>query len=55
MQFIAPSLQLLCGLVVFKETLEAARATGFVLIWIGLALYAFHALWRARTPKPATT
>src|SRR4051812_21659119 len=54
LQFIAPSLQLVCGLVVFGETLEAARATGFVLIWIGLLIYAGNALWRARAPRPAT-
>ena len=48
-QFIAPSLQLVCGLVVFHEPFESARATGFVLIWIGLAIYAGNALWRART------
>jgi chloramphenicol-sensitive protein RarD len=52
-QFIAPSLQLVCGLVVFKESFEAARATGFVLIWIGLVIYAGNALWRARPLKPA--
>jgi chloramphenicol-sensitive protein RarD len=48
-QFIAPTLQLACGLVVFHEPFESARATGFVLIWIGLAIYAGNALWRART------
>ena len=48
-QFIAPSLQLVCGLLVFHEPFESARATGFVLIWIGLAIYAGNALWRART------
>jgi chloramphenicol-sensitive protein RarD len=53
-QFIAPSLQLVCGLVVFGETFEHARATGFVLIWIGLLIYIGNALWRARSPKPAT-
>lgn len=52
-QFIAPSLQLVCGLVVFGEPFESARATGFVLIWIGLAIYAANALWRARPLKPA--
>ena len=52
-QFIAPSLQLLCGLLVFAEPFESARATGFVLIWIGLAIYAGNALWRARPLKPA--
>jgi chloramphenicol-sensitive protein RarD len=54
-QFIAPSLQLVCGLVVFHEPFESARATGFVLIWIGLAIYAGNALWRARALKPAAS
>jgi chloramphenicol-sensitive protein RarD len=54
-QFIAPSLQLVCGLVVFGEPFESARATGFVLIWMGLLLYVVNALWRARSLKPATT
>ena len=53
LQFIAPSLQLLCGLIVFGEPFESARATGFALIWIGLAIYAANALWRARPLKPA--
>jgi len=48
LQFIAPTLQLICGLVVFNEPFESSRATGFVLIWIGLAVYAGNALWRAR-------
>jgi chloramphenicol-sensitive protein RarD len=54
-QFIAPTLQLLCGLIVFREPFESARATGFVLIWVGLAIYAGNALWRARLLKPAAT
>jgi len=48
LQFIAPSLQLVCGLVVFHESLAAGRATGFVLIWIGLLIYIANALWQAR-------
>jgi chloramphenicol-sensitive protein RarD len=51
LQFIAPTLQLLCGLIVFREPFDMTRATGFVLIWIGLLIYAGNALWRARTPK----
>ncbi|HYJ40986.1 MAG TPA: EamA family transporter RarD [Steroidobacteraceae bacterium] len=54
-QFIAPTLQLVCGLVVFGETFESARATGFVLIWIGLLIYIGNALWRASSLRPATT
>ncbi len=53
LQFIAPSMQLACGLLVFGEPFEAARATGFVLIWIGLLIYVGNALWRARLPSPA--
>jgi chloramphenicol-sensitive protein RarD len=49
LQFIAPSLQLACGLVVFDEPFESTRATGFVLIWMGLLIYSAHALWRARS------
>jgi chloramphenicol-sensitive protein RarD len=44
-QFIGPSLQLVCALVVFGEPFPAARAMGFVLIWIGLAIYAVNG-WR---------
>jgi chloramphenicol-sensitive protein RarD len=55
LQFIAPSMQLACGLIVFGEPFESARATGFVLIWIGLVIYAVNALWRARSLKPAAT
>jgi chloramphenicol-sensitive protein RarD len=55
LQFIAPSMQLACGLLVFGEPFESARATGFVLIWMGLLIYVGNALWRARSLKPATT
>jgi len=55
LQFIAPSMQLACGLLVFGEPFESARATGFVLIWIGLLIYAGDALWRARSRPLATT
>ncbi len=53
LQFVAPSLQLLCGLLVFGESLQAARAAGFVLIWTGLLIYIVNALWRARATRPA--
>jgi len=48
LQFIAPTLQLACGLVVFGESLAVARAMGFALIWIGLLIYMANALWQAR-------
>jgi len=54
-QFIAPTMQFAGGLLVFGEPFEPARAMGFALIWIGLVLYAAHALWRSRPLDPATT
>jgi chloramphenicol-sensitive protein RarD len=53
LQFMAPSLQLVCGLLVFHETLAAGRATGFALIWIGLLIYMANALWQAHARRPA--
>jgi chloramphenicol-sensitive protein RarD len=55
LQFIAPSLQLACGLVVFGESLAYARAMGFALIWMGLLIYIANALWQARPRAPAVS
>jgi EamA domain-containing membrane protein RarD len=40
---------------VFGETLAAARATGFVLIWMGLLIYIANALWQARARAAVAT
>jgi chloramphenicol-sensitive protein RarD len=48
MQYIAPTLQLLCGVFVFGEAFDRDRAIGFVLIWIALAIFAVDGLRRAR-------
>jgi len=48
LQYIAPSLQLLCGVVLFHESFGPARAAGFALIWVALLIYAADGLWRAR-------
>lgn len=54
MQYIAPTLQLLCGVLVLGEDFGSERAIGFTLIWIALALYAGEGLLRARrNPLPA--
>jgi EamA domain-containing membrane protein RarD len=42
---------LLCGLLVFRESIGASRITGFVLIWIGLLVYAANALWRIQAER----
>lgn len=48
MQYIAPTLQLLCGVLVFGEPFGRERAIGFILIWIALAIYAIDGLRRSR-------
>lgn len=53
LQYIGPSLQLLCGVLVFHERFGGARLLGFVLIWSALLLYALDGLRSARAPRPA--
>jgi chloramphenicol-sensitive protein RarD len=48
LQYIGPSLQLLCGVLFFEESFPLKRALGFALIWVALIVYAVEGLWRAR-------
>jgi chloramphenicol-sensitive protein RarD len=52
MQYIAPTLQLLIGVLVLGEAFDRDRATGFALIWIALALFGGEGLLRARRSRP---
>ncbi len=47
LQYIAPSLQLLIGVAVYREPLPPARLACFALIWSALVLYSADA-WRAQ-------
>ena len=48
LQYIAPTLQFLAGVLVFREPFDRDRAIGFVCIWVALALFAGDGLLRAR-------
>lgn len=48
LQYIAPSIQLLIGVLVFREAFGIERAIGFAAIWTGLLIFASDGLWRAR-------
>ncbi|MEN8040405.1 MAG: EamA family transporter RarD [Actinomycetota bacterium] len=50
LQYIAPTLQLIVGLTVFGESLTMAELTGFVIVWIALAIFAVD---QARSPRVA--
>lgn len=54
LQYIAPTLQLLVGVLVMGEPFGRARMLGFGLIWLGLAVSLADGLWRrpARTASP---
>lgn len=51
-QYIAPTLQLLCGVLVFGEPFGSERMIGFALIWLALAIFATEGLMRSRR-RPA--
>jgi chloramphenicol-sensitive protein RarD len=48
LQYIGPSLQLVCGVLFFHESFGPAVAAGFALLWLGLLIYAADGVWRAR-------
>jgi chloramphenicol-sensitive protein RarD len=50
LQYIGPSLQLACGVLVFHERFDGARAVGFVLIWLALMIYTADGVLRSRSP-----
>ncbi|AXQ31856.1 EamA family transporter RarD [Solimonas sp. K1W22B-7] len=48
LQYITPTLQLMCGVLVFHEPFLPMHWVGFGLIWSALAVYAMEGLWRMR-------
>jgi chloramphenicol-sensitive protein RarD len=48
LQYIAPSLQLACAVLVLHEPFKRTHAAGFALIWAALIVYAGDGLRRAR-------
>lgn len=48
LQYIAPTMQMILGLLVFHETFSKARLAGFIVIWSALALYVAEGFITAR-------
>jgi chloramphenicol-sensitive protein RarD len=48
LQYIAPSLQLVCAVFIMGEPFQHARAVGFALNWIALAVYSVDGILRSR-------
>ncbi|MGB6307572.1 MAG: EamA family transporter RarD [Steroidobacteraceae bacterium] len=52
LQYIAPTLQFVCGVFVLHEPFDASRAIGFTIIWAALLIYAGEGLRLSRKPAP---
>ena len=54
LQYLAPTLQFLCGVVLFGEKLSMGQIASFGLIWIALILFAAEGIKIARQARMAT-
>jgi chloramphenicol-sensitive protein RarD len=54
LQYMAPTLQFLCGIWLFGETLGTGQMLSFGLIWVGLILFASDGIVTARRNRVAT-
>lgn len=48
LQYLAPILQLACGVLVFSEPMPAARLAGFALVWLALIVFSWDGIRHAR-------
>lgn len=53
LQYLSPTLQLLCGVLILGESFDAQQAIGFGCIWAALAIYAADGWRRAQLPATA--
>ncbi|MCX8115968.1 MAG: EamA family transporter RarD [Burkholderiaceae bacterium] len=55
LQYIAPTLQLLLGVWLYREPFEPGKALGFAAIWVALAIYSIEGLWQTWRRTPPST
>jgi chloramphenicol-sensitive protein RarD len=48
LQYLTPTLQLVCGVAILGEPLPPERLAGFMLVWVALAVLTFDVLGSAR-------
>ena len=51
LQYLAPTLQFLVGVVLLREPFDTGRLVGFAIIWVALALFAFDSATHARRTR----
>jgi chloramphenicol-sensitive protein RarD len=52
LQYVAPIIQLACGLLIYHEPMPPARLAGFVLVWLALIIFTVDALRRRTATGP---
>ncbi|WP_196231217.1 EamA family transporter RarD [Salinispora arenicola] len=52
LQYLAPILQLGCGVIIFHEPMPPARLAGFTLVWLALAIFTADAVRATRRLAP---
>ncbi|MEV4768351.1 EamA family transporter RarD [Micromonospora humida] len=53
LQYVAPVLQLGCGVLIFHEPMPPARLAGFILVWLALVIFSLDALRTGRRTRAA--
>lgn len=48
LQYVAPTLQFLIGVLIFKEPFSPAQLVGFGLVWLALIVFTSESLWQRR-------
>src|SRR5919107_1406985 len=55
LQYVAPILQLACGVLLFHEPMPAARLAGFALVWVALIIFTVDGIRGARGARAERT
>jgi chloramphenicol-sensitive protein RarD len=53
LQYIAPTLQLLLGVLVYREPFSRTQLIGFVIVWAGLIVFGLDEWFSRRVPLAA--
>jgi len=54
-QYIAPTLQFLIGVLVYKEPLSGSRLMGFALVWLALLIFVVEGIMNQRSAEDINT
>src|SRR4030095_9058816 len=50
LQYLAPTIQFLIGIVIYKESFDQSRLIGFGIVWLALIIFWAENYWASRVP-----